>query len=196
MHVTCLLICLLIVSPAIKHTIKTIIPKKTFSNIVFNSMSFGVNHGGQSTSVPFSAVAGFVRVLKDGTHHVTQPSDKFVTWDPNKEVVNPYAAYGPYDPYRIQEMKEAQAAASSKLVADFKREAAAARHTAAQKAFEEEMKKRAAAHAEKIKKMLAPGQRKLGFGRAKKDISVPVEAAADGIEAEDESTQLKDKHDG
>jgi hypothetical protein len=142
-------------------------------------MSFGVYEAGQSSDVPFAATPFFTRVLKDGTRMMTQPTECFVTWDPHKEKVNPYSRFGPYDPYRIQEMKEAEEYAAAKAAGlaaapqvDEKKLLEEEKRKAAQYAFEDEMKKRAAAHAAKNAKMQLKGQSKLTFGAgAKKDIN-------------------------
>jgi len=135
-------------------------------------MSFGVNVAGQSSDVPFAATPFFTRVLKDGSYHMTHPTECFVTWDPHKEKVNPYSRFGPYDPYRIQEMREAEEYAAAPQVVDEKKLLEDEKRRATRHAFEEEMKKRAAAHAAKNAKMQVKGQTKLSFGGgANKDIN-------------------------
>jgi hypothetical protein len=130
---------------------------------------------GQSSDVPFAAAVGFTRVLKDGRRQMTFPSENFTTWDPLNEKPNPYFAFGPYDPYRIMDMKNAASppvvgseikvltAAELQIIEDKRR--------SAEKILADQLKKREAAAAAKAKKLHVEGQTKLKFGAAKTDIS-------------------------
>lgn len=135
---------------------------------------------GQSSDVPFAAAVGYVRVLKDGRRQMTCPSEDFTTWNPLNERPNPHYAFGPYDPYRIMDAKNAVplpktggeapefkplTAAELQIIEDKRR--------SAQKLLADQVKKREAAAAAKAKKLHVDGQSKLKFKpeAAKTDIS-------------------------